>query len=87
MDFQYGAAFGETGPDAYERLLLDAMLGDPTLFARRDEVETAWHLVQPMLDGWAERTPSALPQYEAGSWGPEEADQLIAQDGRAWRRP
>jgi glucose-6-phosphate 1-dehydrogenase len=87
MDFQYGAAFGESGPDAYERLLLDAMLGDPTLFARRDEVETAWHLVQPLLDGWAERTPSSLPQYEAGSWGPEEADQLIARDGRAWRRP
>ncbi|MFL5761617.1 MAG: glucose-6-phosphate dehydrogenase [Thermomicrobiales bacterium] len=87
MDFQYGTAFGEAGPDAYERLLLDAMLGDPTLFARRDEVETAWQLVQPLLDGWAERSPSALPQYEAGSWGPEEADQLIARDGRAWRRP
>jgi glucose-6-phosphate 1-dehydrogenase len=87
MDFQYGAAFGEAGPDAYERLLLDAMLGDPTLFARRDEVETAWHLVQPILDGWAERSTISLPKYEAGTWGPVEADQLIERDGRAWRRP
>ena len=54
MDFLYGASFGEAGPDAYERLLLDAMLGDPTLFARRDEVETAWTLMQPILDGWDE---------------------------------
>jgi glucose-6-phosphate 1-dehydrogenase len=86
MDFFYGASFGESGPDAYERLLLDAMLGDPTLFARRDEVETAWALMQPILDGWEEdRSPTVF--YEAGSWGPREANMLIERDGRQWRRP
>lgn len=86
MDFFYGASFGEAGPDAYERLLLDAMLGDPTLFARRDEVETAWALMQPILDGWAEgRSPTVF--YEAGTWGPREANMLIERDGRQWRRP
>ncbi|MEJ7761793.1 MAG: glucose-6-phosphate dehydrogenase [Thermomicrobiales bacterium] len=86
MDFFYGASFGETGPDAYERLLLDAMLGDPTLFARRDEVETAWSLVQPILDGWGDGVSPTVP-YESGSWGPSEADDLIERDGRQWRRP
>ncbi|MBA2754369.1 MAG: glucose-6-phosphate dehydrogenase [Chloroflexia bacterium] len=86
MDFFYGASFGEAGPDAYERLLLDAMLGDPTLFARRDEVETAWSLVQPILDGWDDGATPTVP-YESGSWGPREADDLIERDGRRWRRP
>jgi glucose-6-phosphate 1-dehydrogenase len=87
MDFLYGAAFGEAGPDAYERLLLDAMLGDPTLFTRRDEVETAWAIVQPVLDAWAEPGfPPPVP-YEAGTWGPHRADTMIGRDGRAWRRP
>lgn len=87
MDFLYGAAFGEAGPDAYERLLLDAMLGDPTLFTRRDEVESAWAIVQPILDAWAEPgAPPPLP-YEAGTWGPHRAETMIARDGRAWRRP
>jgi glucose-6-phosphate 1-dehydrogenase len=86
MDFFYGASFGEAGPDAYERLLLDAMLGDPTLFARRDEVETAWALMQPVLDGWDEgHSPTAF--YEAGTWGPRDANLLIERDGRQWRRP
>ncbi|MDQ4044248.1 MAG: glucose-6-phosphate dehydrogenase [Chloroflexota bacterium] len=86
MDFLYGQSFGEAGPDAYERLLLDAMLGDPTLFARRDEVETAWSLMQPILDAWNERPVPVYP-YEAGTWGPSKADTLIQRDGRVWRRP
>jgi glucose-6-phosphate 1-dehydrogenase len=87
MDFAYGAAFGGAGADAYERLLLDAMLGDPTLFARRDEVETAWSLMQPILDNWANQQVTGLPLYEAGTWGPDKADLLIERDGRTWRRP
>lgn len=87
MDFLYGTSFGQAGPDAYERLLLDAMLGDPTLFARRDEIETAWSLVQPMLGAWAESTGRAVHPYEAGIWGPKASDALIERDGRHWRRP
>jgi glucose-6-phosphate 1-dehydrogenase len=86
MDFLYGASFGESGPDAYERLLLDAMLGDPTLFTRRDEVEAAWSIVQPILDAWADPNVPVRP-YEAGAWGPAKADALIERDGRSWRRP
>ncbi|HEV2129271.1 MAG TPA: glucose-6-phosphate dehydrogenase [Thermomicrobiales bacterium] len=86
MDFLYGQSFGEAGPDAYERLLLDAMLGDPTLFARRDEVETAWSMMQPILDGWDERPVPVYP-YEAGTWGPSKAETLVQRDGRVWRRP
>jgi glucose-6-phosphate 1-dehydrogenase len=86
MDFFYGSSFGEAVADAYERLLLDAMLGDPTLFARRDEVEEAWNLMQPILDALAEGI-SPLVHYEAGTWGPAEADGLIERDGREWRRP
>ena len=86
MDFLYGASFGEAGPDAYERLLLDAMLGDLTLFARWDEVEEAWTLMQPILDGWSNGISPVVP-YEAGTWGPEESDELLDRDGRQWRRP
>ncbi len=86
MDFLYGQSFGEAGPDAYERLLLDAMLGDPTLFARRDEVETAWSLMQPILDGWDD-LPVPIYPYEAGTWGPSKADQLLQRDNHIWRRP
>ncbi|MBA2776172.1 MAG: glucose-6-phosphate dehydrogenase [Chloroflexia bacterium] len=86
MDFLYGSSFGEAGPDAYERLLLDAMLGDPTLFARRDEVETAWTLMQPVLDGWDELRTPVYP-YESGSWGPSKAEALMRRDRREWRRP
>ena len=86
MDFYYGSTFGETSPDAYERLILDAMLGDPTLFQRRDEVETAWGIVQPVLDGWDEGlSPTRI--YESGSWGPAEADAMLRADGYQWRRP
>ena len=87
MEFSYGSAFGEAGPDAYERLLLDVIRGDPTLFTRRDEVEAAWAIVQPILDVWASpEAPGPYP-YPAGSWGPPEADAMIDLTGRAWRRP
>jgi glucose-6-phosphate 1-dehydrogenase len=85
MDFRYGTSFGVTPPEAYERLLLDAMLGDSTLFTRWDGVEAAWELLTPVLDEWAnDATP--LEFYEAGSWGPEGAKRLVGQDGREWHR-
>ncbi|MFP4058304.1 MAG: glucose-6-phosphate dehydrogenase [Candidatus Brocadiia bacterium] len=90
MDFGYAQAFGEEPPEAYERLLLDAARGDSTLFTRSDEVEAAWHFVQPILEGCARRAVESLPAYPAGSWGPKEADALIENDGRRWslmRRP
>jgi len=74
-------------PDAYERLVLDCMLGDATLFAREDEVERAWGLVDRIEAGWASQPPPSFPNYAAGTWGPPEADPLIEQDGRRWRRP
>jgi len=87
MEFSYGSAFGEAGPDAYERLLLDVIRGDPTLFTRRDEVEAEWAIVQPILDVWADPTGPAPFPYAAGSWGPEEADTMISLTDRTWRRP
>jgi glucose-6-phosphate 1-dehydrogenase len=87
MDFHYGTSFGKASPEAYERLLLDAMGGDPTLFARRDEVEHAWSFIDPIEEAWAAKKNSPeLHFYDAGSWGPEVADELLARDGRAWRR-
>lgn len=85
MDFLYGSSFGVEPPEAYERLLLDCMLGDPTLFTRIDETLLAWKLVDTIVAGWSkDRAP--LPQYEPGTWGPKEADNLIERDGRTWRR-
>ncbi|MGE3507287.1 MAG: glucose-6-phosphate dehydrogenase [Vicinamibacterales bacterium] len=86
MDFQYHAHFGTSSPEAYERLLLDVVHGDSTLFMRRDSVETAWRFVAPILDRWAE-CGDALPAYDAGTWGPVEADYLLARAGRRWRAP
>jgi glucose-6-phosphate 1-dehydrogenase len=87
MDFHYGTSFGKASPEAYERLLLDAMSGDATLFARRDEVEQAWTFVDTIEEAWAgKENPPPLATYPAGSWGPEEADALLARDGRSWRR-
>ena len=88
MDFQYGASFGKASPEAYERLLLDAMSGDPTLFARRDEVEQAWQFVDAIEGAWHNGDGKApeLYEYPAGSWGPKEAEELIERDGRKWRR-
>ena len=87
MAFLYGAAFNVRSPDAYERLLLDAMLGEGTLFTRRDEVEAAWDIVTQIMNGWAREDLKELPTYEAGTWGPHEADDFIAMDGRSWRQP
>ena len=86
MDFFYGTAFSASGPDDYARLLLDCMRGDQTLFARRDEVETAWGLATPIMQHWARSPRPNFPNYEAGTWGPPEADALIERDGRRWRR-
>ncbi len=85
MDFAYGSSFLRASPDAYERLLLDCMLGDATLFIRWDEVERAWEIMNPLVDEWRDEK-SGLTHYEAGSWGPDEADAKIAAEGRAWRR-
>jgi glucose-6-phosphate 1-dehydrogenase len=87
MDFRYGTAFAVDSPDAYETLILDAMLGDPSLFTRDDEVEEAWEIVEPLLEAWRSGRGGALYPYEAGSWGPDEADRLVAAEGREWRRP
>ena len=87
MNFKYSEFFGTSQPDAYERLLMDALHGDSTLFARRDEVEAAWELVTPVLDAWRENPPADHPNYDAGTWGPEAAVALAARDGRRWRRP
>ncbi len=93
MDFRYGSSFGRRSPEAYERLLLDALLGDSTLFSREDGVDAAWSFVDPLLAAWAAadagpvgagRMP--LTFYEAGSWGPEEATELMGREGRKWRR-
>jgi glucose-6-phosphate 1-dehydrogenase len=87
MDFDYGRAFGGEPPEAYERLLLDVMAGDSTLYARDDWVDGAWALLGPIIEAWATGDPKTLPTYEAGSWGPDAADTLIERDGRRWRRP
>ena len=87
MDFHYGTSFGKASPEAYERLLLDAMSGDATLFARRDEVEEAWAFIDIIENAWAAKKDAPnLFFYPAGSWGPEEADDLLARDERTWRR-
>jgi len=86
MDFRYGTSFGRRSPDAYERLLLDSLLGDATLFSREDSVDAAWRFVDPLLQLWSGDRGPALPIYPAGSWGPEEAVELMALDGRRWRR-
>src|SRR5437867_2103785 len=88
MDFRYGSTFGLQLSSAYERLLLDCMLVDPTLFDRLDSVEAAWSLVQPLLERWATGgSDGAIPAYASGSWGPDEADELLARENRKWRRP
>jgi glucose-6-phosphate 1-dehydrogenase len=87
MRFKYADAFGVPSPEAYERLILDCMLGDATLFNRADSVEASWELVMPVLDAWKAAPPRWFPNYAAGSWGPAEADALIERDGRQWRMP
>ncbi len=87
MDFRYSEFFGASQPEAYERLLMEAIHGDSTLFARRDEVEAAWEHVTPLLDVWRDNPPLDHPNYEAGTWGPDASVALLARDGRRWRRP
>jgi glucose-6-phosphate 1-dehydrogenase len=86
MDFRYGSSFGVEIAEAYERLILDCMLGDSTLFTRRDGLEKTWEFVGKILEGWRQQNLKRLPQYEAGTWGPVEAQEMMGRDGRRWRR-
>jgi glucose-6-phosphate 1-dehydrogenase len=85
MEFSYNSSFGGSSPEAYERLILDVMAGDATLFMRRDAVEAAWKFVMPILEYWESERVLNLPEYQCGTWGPVEADRLIEADGRQWR--
>ncbi len=86
MDFTYGSAFVVDSPDAYETLILDALLGDGSLFTRADEVEQAWSIITPIINAWVDQPEPEFPNYDAGTWGPEASDALIERDGRRWRR-
>ena len=86
MDYRYGSSFTESSPEAYERLILDVLLGDPPLFPQHDEVELSWQVLDPVLDHW-QASRHRPHGYPAGTWGPEEADAMIARDGFVWRRP
>jgi glucose-6-phosphate 1-dehydrogenase len=84
MEFHYAEAFGKTAiPEAYERLLLDTITGDASLFTRADEVETAWGLIDPILQAWS-ANEQPMANYDVGSWGPQEADDLLSSEGRTW---
>ena len=85
MDFGYGTAFTEASPEAYERLLLDVLLGEPSLFPTNAEVELSWKILDPVIEQWHRKgSPDA---YAAGTWGPPSADELLSRTGRVWRRP
>ena len=86
MDFGYGASFTESSPEAYERLILDVLLGEPPLFPRHEEVEQSWRVLDPVIEHWA-TSEDAPEDYPAGSWGPPAADELLSRDGREWRLP
>jgi glucose-6-phosphate 1-dehydrogenase len=83
MDFQYGEAFTDSSPEAYERLILDVLIGDRTLFPDAAEVEASWRVVDPLEAAWQGTTPET---YRAGEWGPRAADEMLAREGRSWRR-
>lgn len=85
MDFAYGGSFTEASPEAYERLILDVLLGDPPLFPRHEEVELSWKILDPVLEHWAKK--GKPEDYDSGTWGPASADAILARDGRTWRRP
>jgi glucose-6-phosphate 1-dehydrogenase len=87
MHFGYGAEFGAYTPEAYERLLLDAIAGDSTLFIRRDIIEASWSIVDPIHQAWKSQPLSDSEFYPAGSWGPEASNTLLAKDGRTWHNP
>jgi len=85
MEFHYADVFGKAAiPEAYERLLLDTLQGDASLFTRADEVETAWGLIDPIINAWESHQTPALAQYDPGSWGPADAELLLSNDGRKW---
>jgi glucose-6-phosphate 1-dehydrogenase len=86
MEFRYGTSFGQEPPEAYERLLLDCMLGDQALFTRGDEVEASWRFISRIHQAW-ESSSADIDTYEAGTWGPAEADRLLLRAGHQWRRP
>lgn len=86
MDFGYGASFTESSPEAYERLILDVLLGEPPLFPRHEEVELSWKILDPIIESWV-RNGTAPQDYPAGSWGPPDGDDLLRRDGRGWRLP
>jgi glucose-6-phosphate 1-dehydrogenase len=85
MDFGYGHSFTEDSPEAYERLILDVLLGDPPLFPRHEEVELSWKILDPIVDFWS--SSASMGEYLPGSWGPKSADEMMEKDGRSWRRP
>jgi glucose-6-phosphate 1-dehydrogenase len=85
MDFSYGSAFVEDSPEAYERLILDVLLGEPSLFPVNEEVELAWQILDPVLDHWA--SDGKPDPYESGTWGPASAFEMLRRTGREWRRP
>jgi glucose-6-phosphate 1-dehydrogenase len=86
MEFRYASSFGVESPEAYERLLLDSLNGDGTLFTRGDEVEASWRFITPIHEAWAAQRIVPEP-YDAGSWGPEASTAMLTADGRRWRRP
>ena len=86
MDFNYGSSFGERSPSAYETLLLDAIVGDATLYTRQDMVEASWGVVEPIQNVWRE-SPADFPNYAAGTWGPSASDAMLARHGHVWRKP
>ena len=86
MDFNYGSSFGERSPSAYETLLLDAIIGDATLYTRQDMVEASWSVVEPIQNVWR-ATKFDFPNYAAGTWGPAAADEMLARRGHVWRKP
>ncbi|MBN9634864.1 MAG: glucose-6-phosphate dehydrogenase, partial [Actinobacteria bacterium] len=89
MDFSYGSAFAEDSPEAYERLILDVLLGEPSLFPVNAEVELSWKILDPALEHWAaqDRAGGRPDAYESGTWGPESAFEMLRRSGREWRRP
>jgi glucose-6-phosphate 1-dehydrogenase len=87
MEFDYKRSFEHPLPEAYERLILDALRGDPTLFMRSDELDAAWEFVTPILEAWKQQRPTDFPNYAAGSWGPEAAARLLEGCHGNWRRP
>jgi glucose-6-phosphate 1-dehydrogenase len=87
MSFRYATTFGSNTPEAYERLVLDAMIGDGTLFIRGDEAETSWKIYTPVLKFWQSQGRNGMEEYPAGSWGPPGGDRLLTSRGHVWRQP